>query len=298
LVLTKQAWTDIVHLLKVPHFSYTKRIGLIHEKYIPIIFDEDILLPHLHITYDLLEYQPCMENTTRLAIHQCKDCLEETMRYDSRLELMVCIECGSQAIHVETPSYVRSSRALMTARMFSNDFSKRLSHFRFWLKRIQGKERHHVTDQVIQDVRALLSQDNCRGIHYWTIRNALRRLGYQIFYDNTVYIMGKIRGTPLVMMTSSQEQQLIKMFLELQKAFEALHNRRVNMLSYPYLIKKLCELKHWHRMAKVIPTLKSRTRIIIQDELWHTICEYNKWPFIPTMQWTYLDTRSVDGKLH
>jgi hypothetical protein len=49
-------------------------------------------------------------------------------------------------------------------------------------------------------------------------------------------------------------------------------------------------------MARIIPTLKSGLRIMMQDDLWRKICEYNGWRFIPTPQWTSLETHSLSSK--
>lgn len=287
----------IRNVLAIPHFSHTKRLDLIHEQKIPIIFSNNYLVPSLCMNDMIFRAIPA-EQTKRMFYTMCSECFENELHYHPQLDLLKCSYCGKEFVYEEPINYKRSSRRMVMARRFSSDFYKRVVHFRFWLKRIQGKEKNKVTAKVVQDVADLLIKDNCRGVHYWVIRNALKRLGYQEFYDNSVYIMSRIRGTPLVSLTKNQETVLVQMFMELEQVFSSLRHSRVNMLSYPYVIKKLCELKGWNAMARIIPTLKSHTRIILQDELWRKICEQKQWRFIPTAQWTSLETRAPNGTPH
>jgi hypothetical protein len=294
----KQAvWLLLRKTLAVPHFSYTKRLDLIHEPNIPVIYSEDTIVPVIHVSGSMF-VTGVAPPSKRMFYTMCRHCCEYEMRYNSYVDVMKCMYCGMEEVYDAPRQYVRASRKMTMPRRFSPDFYKRIVHFKFWLKRIQGKERHKVTCEVVDNVKALLEKDNCRKVHYWAVRNALKRLGYERFYDHSVYIMSRIRGKPLVNMTKNQEEVLVQMFLELEPIFCILKNIRVNMLSYPYVIKKLCEIKGWHAMARIIPTLKSHTRIVMQDEMWRRICHEKGWTFTPTAQWTSLETRAPNGKPH
>jgi hypothetical protein len=202
------------------------------------------------------------------------------------------MHCGHDEMYVAPENYIRSSRKTLVARTYSPECYKRLVHYKFWIKRLQGKEQNKVTTTMIEEIKNLMIKDNYQGVHYWNTRNAMKRLGYSLYYDNTIYIMSRIRGTPLVQLSKKQETILIQMFLNLQHAFLQVSHGRANMLSYPYIIKKICEIKKWNNMARVIPTLKSHLRIHIQDELWKKVCVQMGWPFIPTERWTLLETRA------
>lgn len=293
--VTKELWNLIKGVLCVPHFSNTKRLDLIHEPNIPVIFSDDFLIPVINVENTIFR-RVAPSESHRMFYNMCSGCCEYSLRYDPHQDFLKCEFCGKEELYDPPVQFTRNSRRTIMPRRFSGDFYKRLVHFKFWLKRIQGKEKNQVTSTIVEHVRNLLHKDNCRLVHYWVIRNALKRLGYQNYYDNAVYIMSKIRGTPLVNMNKSQEECLMQMFLELKDDFTILSRRRVNMLSYPYLIKKFCEIRGWKNMAKIIPTLKSNSRIAMQDDLWKTICRVRNWPFIPTVQWTSLETRSPNGR--
>lgn len=296
--IDKRAWTSLLRLLSIPHFSYSKRLNLTHETKIPIIFDDACIQPRLLFSYPIFIRTLCQEPSKRIATHECQQCYESQLRYNHRKDVVICTHCGHEDLYAETYQYRRASRHILVARKLSPNFYKRVVHFRFWLRRLQGKEPNHVTHEVIENVKTLLMKDNSVGINYWNVRNAMKRLHYERFYRNTIYIMSCIRGKPLVNLTKRQEDVLIKMFIDIQESFCAIGHARVNMLNYPYVIKKLCELKRWHGMARVVPMLKSNVRIVLQDELWKKICSLKKWTFIPTAQWTTLDTRSPSCKAH
>lgn len=258
----------------------------------PIIFD-DMFQPIVNSCNLFINYtgENSLWERHWLPTHRCCSCLEEDMRYDSKQDSLVCAYCGNISLPQDSSQYVFKSRKQHIKRKFSDNFYKRVVHFRYWLRRLQGKEKNKVTKEVIDKVRNLLINENKTAIHYWNIRNALRTLKLQKYYDNCTYIMTELRGKPLVNLSRSQETILIEMFLGLRESFVSLQKVRINMLSYPYVIKKLCELKGWHNMAKIVPILKSHCRIVMQDELWRRICIHKGFRFIPTPQWTSPDIR-------
>jgi hypothetical protein len=185
-------------------------------------------------------------------------------------------------------------------RQYNPDFYKRIGHFKQWLNRLQGKEKNNITSLEINQIRKLLNVENTKKISFWTIKNALRRLNLKKHYSHTAFIMKEIRGYPVFEMSIQQQESLLRMFTSLSDVYEQVVKQftktRVNMLSYPYIIRKLCELKRWHRVSKVIPFLKSHSSIIQQDQIWSLVCRLKGWTFIPTKPWLEVDHRSADRK--
>lgn len=294
--IVPDVWLSIRTALQIPHFSNTKRLDLVHQTNIPIIFGE-VVRPVLSCKYLFVDQEfDISSETRRLYYGRCQVCLEEDMRHNAKIDLLVCSYCGNTSEYNDHFFYVSSNRRKHVSRKFSTDFDKRISHFRFWLKRLQGKERNKVTRDVVELVKQHLKKNNVTAIHYWSVRNSLKTLKLQKYYYNTVTIMNSIRGRPLFNLSRSHEETLINMFMELQDVFSTLQHKRVNMLSYPYVIRKLCELKGWKQMAKIIPSLKSHIRIVTQNELWRYICQVKGWTFIPTEPWSSQETRAIDGK--
>lgn len=264
---------------------------LVHSGSLPCIYTE-YFQPKIKEFRFLYQFDG--QSVYRLFPWVCMNCYEEQMTMDKGSDLWVCSYCGTTTIPVENVSFVQRSRKKYRPRLYSDDFYKRVVHFRGWLRRLQGKERNKVSRDIIDLVRSHLEKNNCRDIHYWTIRSTLEVLQLKRFYNNTVTIMQAIRGEPLVHLTASQENRLINMFLDLKSSFQVIANMRVNMLSYPYVIRKLCELLDWKEMASLVPLLKSSNRISNQDMLWKLICEHSGLLFIPTAAYTELDCRSPE----
>lgn len=293
--LNPYVWQSIIDVLCIPHFSHTKKLDLIYQKNIPVIFGFNIK-PVLSCRDLFLSTDYANEQVTRFYPGMCNQCFLETMKHNQKTDLMICSYCGNTSVPQEVSWYVSSNRRNKIARKFSCDFHKRVLHFKYWLKRLQGKEKNMVSQEVIEVVKQHIKFQNVKGIHYWVVRNALKSLGLQKYYPNTVSIMSCIRGQPLFKLQRTHEEELITMFLSLQDVFSNLQNKRVNMLSYPFVVKKLCEIKGWKRLANVIPTLKSHSRLISQDILWREICVLKGWNFTPTAQWSFLESRSLNSK--
>jgi hypothetical protein len=223
----------------------------------------------------------------------CPQCLsQEHTILDQRQDLLVCQHCGQTSIPSFPHSYTRSSRALHRPRTYSDNFCKRSVHFKNWLKRLQGKERRRVPGNVIDAVRNLLQTSGTRDVHYWVVRSAVKQLGFKRYYANIIQIMTVLRGHPLVSLTKDHEEKLLCMFLSLRDVYDKVANERINMLHYAYVIRKLCEVQGWDRMARCIPLLKSSSRIQYQDLLWKKLCDEKGWTFIPTVLHSRLDTRN------
>lgn len=298
-ILNNNIWDQILTKLEIPHFSHTKRLDLIHQRNIPIIYGNRVQ-PIINVNPLLFveqESSHSLRYSKRLYTNRCEQCLEENMIYDSRLDLLVCSYCGIQSIFEPVYAFKYNNRRQNVSRKFSSDFHKRVIHFRSWLRRLQGKERNRVTKDIINAVKHRIQSQNNTGIYYWNVRNSLKALGMQKYYPHCVFIMSEIRGKPLFNLSRDQENRLVEMFLQLQNVFSALQQKRVNMLSYPFVIKKLCELKGWHKLSKVIPTLKSHTRIMLQDNMWRIVCQQKGWKFKPTPPWSALETRDPSCRL-
>ena len=266
-------------LLRVPHFSFTNRMGFQHNIHaMPLVLGTIVKpkLPDGTTIWLTRDPRPC--HAHKISHHVCSVCYEEAYMHNERLGVLVCGYCGEQAPYHEHFTYKPFSRARILPRLISDDFYKRTIYFRDWLRRLQAKDRCHITAEELKTIR----QHVIIPISYWEVKATLKRLRLQKYYDHVVFIMKELRGKPLFEMTRAQEEVLIRSFCQLQKAFLTLSRSRVNMLSYPYLIAKLCELQGWRKVAKVIPTLKSPARIRDQDELWYSLCQQMRWPFIAT----------------
>lgn len=283
-----------MHVLTGPHFLISKRMNVSNFPVVPCVFNHGLtpLVPAFSFEF-VMETDFTQETGKRINVWQCTRCLstEDTIM-DQRSDLLVCQFCGNTAIPASTEDFTRASRQLYRPRKYSNNFYKREVHFRTWLMRLQGKERRRVPGAVIDRVKEYMVADNITQTNYWVIRGLLKRLQLTRYYANVNQIGNAIRGFPAFRLSVSHEKELVRLFLSLRDVYDQISHERVNMLHYPYVIKKLCEYKGWLRMASAIPLLKSSSRIQVLDTLWKRICEIKGWAFQATALHSKLDTRN------
>lgn len=169
-------------------------------------------------------------------------------------------------------------------RTYSISIYKRCNHFKCWIKRIQGKERQQPTYDVVDNIKRHLSSHRITRITYDVIKQCLKSMKLQKYYNNIYYIMEVIIGSQVIRLSPRNEDMLMEMFMKIQESFEKQNNgSRSNMLSYSYMLKKFCELKNWSSLARQLPVFKSREKLFNADAIWKRICFDLDIPFIPSM---------------
>lgn len=216
----------------------------------------------------------------------CNFCGGTDLRVILHKDLYICAECGveNQAFVEDFALHTGRSRKRYAPRLHEPCYYKRLSHFRYWLKRLQGQEYTVVPQSVILQVKQEMCRSSCvEPTNYHNIRLCLKRLKYQKYYDNVMQIMCALHGAPLIKFKRDHELELCRMFQNLQQEYAKISRTRVNMLFYPYLIKKFCEIKGWWQVAQSIPMLKSSLKIQAQDRIWKQVCSRLDYPYYATI---------------
>ena len=284
--LNLKLWDDKVKsVLCGPYFLRTKKMELPYKPLGNTILNylelEDVTPSH----YIGETKAPYPAQLRALFPDNCKECGGADLRVHYQKGLYVCAECGTENAEVSDNEYILRPyrcRKRVTPRLHEPCFFKRMSHFRYWLRRLQGQEYTvipmHVCTLIIQEMRRYpYTEDDL----YYHIKAAMKRLGYQKYYDNIVQVICSYKGRPFVSFKKHHEKELIKMFHDLQKCYHS--HGRVNMIFYPYLIKKFCEIQGWWDVAQSIPMLKSQAKIREQDRIWREMCVILDHPYYPTI---------------
>lgn len=172
--------------------------------------------------------------------------------------------------------------ALTTTRKYNKNASKRVSHFKNWVARLQGKERCSISSDNLREVGALVELYPDNMSEYDRIKLALKQLKLQRYYNNIYYIMRHTMGHALVEFRKLNEARLLALFMKIQEPFSRIQNGRTNMVSYQFLIRKFCELLGYS-VAYYIPLLKSRANLQRQDYVWKCVCDELGLPFYPSV---------------
>jgi len=236
-------------------------------------------------TYDAIRIFPNNKVTKLIPWNgnQCSHCYQDNLRLHHTQGCLICANCGTVIRDRMTLSELDirgqdvSTISTRLPRNHSDNRSKRANHFKYWILRLQGKETHSVTRVHLEQLKNHLRTRGQLSIS--SIKVALRQLKMQRFYNNVFYIFNALTRIPLPKFTPEQEAQLLLMFKAIQSPFSEHRGRRVNMLSYLYLIRKFSEILGWEEFAETLEQLKSREKLKAQDRIWKEICHDVGYPF-------------------
>ena len=224
-------------------------------------------------TYDL-------DNIKIIADNICEKCNTELIiNYMEGIRICTC--CGEQnniLIDSEKPNYKEPTYE-------SNYFAyKRINHFNEWLSQFQAKESTDIPGEIIEKIMLELKKErivNVANISNYKIREILKKLKLNKFYEHIPYIINKINGKPPPSISKEIEEKLRYMFKEIQTPFQNhCPKHRKNFLSYSYVIHKFIQLLGIDEYLVYFPLLKSREKLYQQDKIWKNICSDLKWEFI------------------
>lgn len=164
---------------------------------------------------------------------------------------------------------------------------KRINHYREWLSQFQAKESTEIPIEVYDAILLELRKNKFYDLKKLTLKRLkkiLKKLDFNGYYEHATHIMCKLSGLPPPSLSREQEEELIKMFKQIQAPFEThCPKNRVNFLSYSYVLHKFCELLELDDLVKYFPLLKSREKLRMQDKIWENICRDLKWEFIKSI---------------
>ena len=222
-------------------------------------------------------------NVTEINVEICTSCSEQMvcMYHEG---IMYCTKCGYQElllVEQNKPVYRQPTKD-------SSHLSyKRINHFNEWILQCQGKESTDIPDDVFDKILLEVKKDKITDtskITYAKMKEYLKKLKVNRFYEHIPYIISRINGIPTPHFSTELEEKLRSMFKEIQAPFlKHKPASRRNFLSYSYCIYKMLQLLEKDEYLKHFPLLKSRVKLHVQDEIWFKICEDLKWTALPSL---------------
>lgn len=196
--------------------------------------------------------------------------------------LMICNKCSAGVPYLidnEKPSYKDPPKEV-TAYAY-----KRINHFKEIIAQFQGKETTNITPQEMEAITKQIKKERLAltDLNYYVMKDILKKLKLNHRYENIHYIKSLL-GIPPPAFTPQFEETLINLFIEIQAPFAktAAKKKRINFLTYHYVLYKFCELLKETQYLSEIPMLKDPAKIAEQDDSWRDICEELNWVYIPT----------------
>jgi hypothetical protein len=213
----------------------------------------------------------------------CKKCGTSLtcLQYDA---IIICESCGYQELLL-----VEQNRPILKQNnKDTSHFSyKRINHFREWCNQVQGKESTDIPDEVFEKILNEIKKEkiqNTKIITYNKMREILKRLRINKYYEHINYIINRINGIPIPQFSSELEEKLCNMFRDIQGPFlKHCPKDRKNFLSYSYVLYKFFQILGLNEYLKFFPLLKSREKLYVQDQIWKKICEELDYKIIPSL---------------
>ena len=211
---------------------------------------------------------------------ECDVC-EKEMVFSPNEAVFTCTDCGYQEfvlIDSDKPSYKDPPREV------SYYTYKRINHFNEWLAQFQAKESTEIPQEVFDAIMVELKKErilDTRSLKRTKIREILKKLKLNKFYEHVPHIINRINGLNAPVMSREVEEKLRYMFREIQPSFQKhCPEGRNNFLSYSYVLYKFCELLELDEYLSCFPLLKNRDKLYVQDKIWELICKELKWQYV------------------
>jgi hypothetical protein len=209
----------------------------------------------------------------------CSECGADRI-IDKKSALAICNVCGIVENYQDCELFAEFSDEIEVLSPFSY---RRSNHFKEWISMLLARESSSPPDYVIDALLAELKKNKIydkKQITPERIREYLRRLGLNKQYEHIPLIIHKICGTTPPKISRELENELMRLFEEIQAPFEK-HKPpgRKNFLSYSYCIYKFCQLLGQDHLLPSLTLLKSREKLHSMDKVWEKICIENGYQY-------------------
>ena len=165
---------------------------------------------------------------------------------------------------------------------------RRLNHFKEWLNQFQAKQSPDIPEQIFIDIVRELNKTRVNDLSIITrtkMKNILKKLKYNSYYEHIHYIINKINNLPPPKITRDMERVFISMFIKIQDPWEKFKNiNRKNFLSYSYVLHKFCELLELDHLLECFSLHKDSDKIMENDQIWYKICKSLNWEYISSFK--------------
>jgi hypothetical protein len=162
----------------------------------------------------------------------------------------------------------------------------RLNHFKEILSQFQAKETTLIPEEVLTAIKQRIKKERIKDpttINYDKMREILRKLGYNKYFEHIQYI-NSLFGIKPPIMNEELHETLCVLFIEIQQPW-AVHcpPNRTNFFNYTYTLYQLCVLLDQTQYLPFIPMMKDREKQLEQDMIWKKVCHDLDWEYFPTV---------------
>lgn len=259
-----------------------KTIDKIHEYF----EQNDTNKYHIYEDYLRILDPTCLSKKKTIQNQNCENC-KCTMSLNINDGILICHNCG-----LTTETLLEDNKQSYNDGIIQQDNTyfayKKITHFKECVEQCQGKERTDISKEVFEKIIQKLREERIKNYNKLTvskIREILKEIGLNRYYEHAPYILNKLTGKSPVTIPQEIEQRLERMFMDIQNAFKkCCPDTRTNFPSYNYVLHKCIQLIGDHDyLLEHFPLLKSPQKLQVIDGIWENICKILKWEFNPSI---------------
>lgn len=242
----------------------------------------DIYKRYTKRVYERCEYHAPPDVNLR---YSCRRCFSPDIIYIHNSSEQICSNCCShEIVNTEDDIGYKEEQDMEKTIVYSY---KRENHFNEWMCQFQAKESTNVPIEIVESIQLELKKQKIThksDITHTKVREILKKLGYNKYYEHTPYITTMVNGIKPPTMQQALEDRLRLMFYQIQSPFDKFCPKdRINFLSYSYVLYKFCELLGEDEYLPCFPILKSKEKLYKHDQIWKKITQELRWQYIPTI---------------
>ena len=216
----------------------------------------------------------------------CKGCNVQRI-VDAKQATASCPRCGESVWYQATDTSFREGTELTSPYLY-----KRSNHLRDHLKRVSAQQNTEVKKEVIEEITTILLKrcisDNPDEIAVFLgkvtpadVRGILKSLRLTKLYAHCTLVWSKVTGNKPPTLSPQKEAAILNLFEMVIGVWDRVKPEgRSNLLSYSFLLNKICTLLDYHDIADYFSLLKSRSKLAFQEATWKTICTELNMPYI------------------
>lgn len=224
-----------------------------------------------------------INNKKKINLNFCNKCKIDKIIYAND-SLIICPNCGDSEFFLMESEKSNYKDNLLEHKNYAY---KRINHLSEILNQFQAKEITEINPKIYERIKEelnILRIYNYETLNYTNIKFILKKLKLNKYYEHINHIINNLNGIPPPSLSREQEENIKKMFKDIQKPFSLFRPKnRKNFLNYNYIIHKICELYEYDDFLPYFPLLKSRINLEEQDIVWEKICRYKNYEFIPSI---------------
>ena len=157
----------------------------------------------------------------------------------------------------------------------------RITYLKETLNRLQSKEIKCIPDSITELIKSELFKAKIKVNRCTTkqILWILKQNKLQKYYPHIQQIYCEITGCQPITISQQTEQQIIKMFKQIEQIYNKQYPDNSKFLNYSYVLNKLFHMIHMPNIAHCFPLLKDKNKLIRHDEMFSEICKQLNWNF-------------------